>query len=65
LIPIEIWRKAFDLTKYIDVDDTDFVALTLYLRGRLWTGDKVLYSGLKNNHFKRVINTFDLSNYSV
>ena len=61
LIPESIWRKAISLTKDIDIDDTDFVALTLYLKGSLWTGDKELYNGLKNTGFKRVLNTYDLS----
>ncbi|HEY2582961.1 MAG TPA: PIN domain-containing protein [Mucilaginibacter sp.] len=62
LIPETIWKKALNLTKDIDVDDTDFVALTLYLKGILWTGDKELYNGLKNQNFKKVYSTFDLVN---
>jgi predicted nucleic acid-binding protein len=61
LIPDSIWEKALSLTKNIDIDDTDFVALTLYLRGSLWTGDKELYNGLKSIGFKKVLNTLDLS----
>lgn len=60
LIPEIIWKKALKLTHDIDVDDIDFVALTLYLKGALWTGDKNLYNGLKNKQFKRVFNTVDL-----
>ncbi|PIX36262.1 MAG: hypothetical protein COZ59_02050, partial [Bacteroidetes bacterium CG_4_8_14_3_um_filter_31_14] len=36
----KIWLKAENLTTNIDIDDTDFVALTDYLKGVLWTGDK-------------------------
>lgn len=60
LIPEAIWKKALQLTQDIDIDDTDFVALTLYLKGNLWTGDKELYNGLKNKKFKKVFNTSDL-----
>ncbi len=61
LIGEEIWLAAESLTKGIDVDDTDFVAMTLFLKGYLWTGDKALYKGLKKLHFKRALNTTDLS----
>ena len=61
LIPTGVWDKAFKLTKEIDVDDTDFVALTLYLKANLWTGDKNLYNGLKKLGFKKVFNTADLN----
>ncbi len=64
LIPATIWKKAFHLTQDIDIDDIDFVALTLYIKGNLWTGDKELYTGLKNKQFKKVFNTFDLSKYN-
>ena len=56
-------EKAVQLTHDIDIDDVDFVALTLYLKGNLWTGDKELYNGLKSKQFKKIFNTFDLSTY--
>ncbi len=60
LISEKIWQKAEKLTADIDIDDTDFVALTYYLKGILWTGDKELYSGLINKGFKKVIRTQEL-----
>jgi predicted nucleic acid-binding protein len=57
IIPNEIWLAAEQLTKEIDLDDTDFVALTKFLNASLWTGDKVLYNGLINLNFKNVLNT--------
>ena len=60
LISEKTWLKAENLTTDIDIDDTDFVALTYYLKGVLWTGDKELHSGLRNKGFKKVINTQEL-----
>ena len=44
----------------IDFDDTDFVALTKYLKGKLWTGDKTLRDGLRDRGFKNVLTTFEI-----
>ena len=63
LIPGEIWRKAKNYTKDVDIDDTDFVALTIHLKGSLWTGDKELYTGIKAAGFKRIFNTEELKAY--
>jgi predicted nucleic acid-binding protein len=60
LIPQNDWQKAETLVADIDLDDTDFVALTTYLKGSLWTGDKPLYDGLKAKRFRTVYNTQDL-----
>jgi len=60
IIPIEIWLEAETLTKNIDIDDIDFVALSKFLKATLWTGDKVLYTGLKKSKFKKLMNTAEL-----
>lgn len=60
LIPVEVWIQSEKITENIDVDDTDFVALTKFLKATLWSGDKVLYNGLKEIGFKKAINTQDL-----
>ncbi|MCX6206995.1 MAG: PIN domain-containing protein [Bacteroidetes bacterium] len=60
IIPSETWIIAETITKNIDVDDTDFVALTKFLRASLWTGDKILYNGLKDKKFKGLMNTAEL-----
>jgi predicted nucleic acid-binding protein len=65
LIPESTWKKAVSLTRDIDIDDTDFIALTIYIKGNLWTGDKELYEGLKNKGFKKVFSTHDLSSYNT
>lgn len=59
-IPSEIWEKAEQLVADFDLDDLDFVALTKYMKGSLWTGDKPLYNGLKEKRFRTVYNTDDL-----
>lgn len=60
LIPQRDWQKAEATATDIDIDDTDFVALTRYLKGSLWTGDKPLYDGLKAKRFRTVYNTQDM-----
>ena len=60
IIPVDIWLSSEKITEKIDIDDTDFVALTRFLKATLWTGDKVLYNGLKEISFKKVLNTADL-----
>ncbi|MBW7840232.1 MAG: nucleotide-binding protein [Chitinophagaceae bacterium] len=60
LIPQTDWEKAEKLMKNIDLDDTDFVALSRHLKGSLWTGDKHLYAGLKAKRFRSVYNTQDM-----
>jgi predicted nucleic acid-binding protein len=60
LIPQRDWEKAEAVVADIDIDDTDFVALTRYLKGSLWTGDKPLYDGLKTKRFRIVYNTQDM-----
>lgn len=60
IIPEEIWKYSEKIVEKIDEDDIDFVALTRFLRATLWTGDKVLYNGLNDIKFKKLINTSDL-----
>lgn len=60
LIPMKIWKYSEELVKDIDIDDSDFIALTKYIKGHLWTGDKELYNGLKSKKFIRVYNTEDI-----
>ena len=62
IIPTEIWQQAKDLTFDIDPDDIPFVALSIYLDAYLWTGDKILYNGLKGNGFNKVLLTSAMRN---
>lgn len=60
LIPKEALLRADLLTKDVDYDDVMFVALSLHLGCKLWTGDKVLVTRLKQKGFKRFISTQEL-----
>ena len=60
LIPTRTWLASEKIAAEIDIDDSDFIALTKHLKGYLWTGDKELYTGLKRRDFKSVINTKEL-----
>ena len=60
LIPAKTWIAAAEIVEHIDIDDSDFIALTKHLKGFLWTGDKELYNGLKKKNFKRIYNTAEL-----
>ena len=44
-------REAYDLCKDIDLKDMLFVALTLEIKGKLWTKDDKLKKGLTKNGF--------------
>ena len=60
LIPAKFYRKAMALCQNIDDDDIPFIALTLFLKGSLWTGDKKLITGLKEKGFEKFIKTSEL-----
>jgi predicted nucleic acid-binding protein len=48
------------LTKNVDIDDTEFVALAEHIRGKLWTGDKELIKGMKRQKWNSLISTDEL-----
>ena len=60
IIPQEIYRNAELLCHDIDIDDTVFVAVSNFAKGKLWTGDMKLINGLKNKGFEQVIKTEEL-----
>lgn len=60
LIAVEIWNFAEKVVGEIDIDDIDFIALSKYLNGYLWTGDRELYNGLKSKRYLKVYNTQEL-----
>lgn len=57
LIPKQIYLETLKLTENVDIDDTEFVALTEHIKGRLWSGDKELIHGLIANKWDRFIDT--------
>ena len=60
LIPTNIYKKAENLCETIDMDDTIFVAVAEFTRGKLWTGDKKLLNGLSEKGYKRLIKTEEI-----
>lgn len=61
LIPEKNLLYAEKLLHDIDPDDITFVALSKHLKAKLWTGDKILYEGLKAKKFKDIVTTHELS----
>ncbi len=59
-IPFEFWQNAADLVRDIDMDDITFIALSLFLDIKLWTGDKLLIGGLSKKGFKNIITTQEM-----
>jgi len=51
LIDSSIRTKAYEICKDIDSADTPHVALTIHLKGLLWTGDEKLKKGLRSKGF--------------
>jgi predicted nucleic acid-binding protein len=60
LIPSAVFIEAQHLLESIDIDDTEFVSLTSHIKGKLWTGDKALLSGLKQKGWNHCISTWQL-----
>ena len=60
LIPKTTFLKVLGLTSDIDIDDTEFVALTEHIKGKLWSGDKKLITGLVNKKWNKFISTDEL-----
>lgn len=60
LISKSSWQRALELTKDVDEDDTPFIALSLELNGRLWTGDKKLIDGISKKRDNLTITTKEL-----
>ncbi|MFO7891395.1 MAG: PIN domain-containing protein [bacterium] len=60
LIPTNIYKKAEKLCETIDLDDTIFVAVAEFTRGKLWTGDKKSINGLSGKGYKRLIRTDEI-----
>lgn len=57
IIPPNHILEASELIYNTDPSDIPFLALTKYLKGKLWTGDKVLIKALRKNGFNDLLNT--------
>jgi predicted nucleic acid-binding protein len=60
LIPRDIILASAKLTENVDIDDTEFIALTEHIKGRFWSGDKNLIRGLKLKGWDKFIEDVDL-----
>ncbi len=60
LISAECYHKAEALAQDVDIDDTEFIALTEHLKAKLWSGDKELQRGLKKKGWEKFIVTSEL-----
>ncbi len=60
VIPTEIYKNAELLCRDINIDDTSFVAISIFTKGILWTGDLKLLTGLIKKGYKNLIKTNDL-----
>jgi predicted nucleic acid-binding protein len=60
LIPKEILLVADEFAGDVDFDDVLFVALSIHLNCKLWTGDKVLINALNQKGFNQFISTQEL-----
>ncbi len=54
LIPKETFQQAFAYCENVDKKDTPFVALSLFLKAQLLTGDQRLVAGLRKRGFEEV-----------
>jgi len=59
-IPFEFKKQAYELCKDVDLKDIPFVALSLYLKVPLLTGDKKLITELKKKNFSNILELKDL-----
>jgi predicted nucleic acid-binding protein len=60
LIPSSILISTQEFLNDIDIDDTEFVALTNHIHGKLWSGDKNLQNGLLLKGWTKFISTNEL-----
>ena len=65
LIPKRHYEFAHEITSNIDEDDTEFVALTEHIKGKLWTSDNILIKGLSKKNWNKIITTKELYQLTI
>jgi len=60
LIPKSIYSSILSLTEDVDIDDTEFIALTEHIKGKFWSGDKELKKGLAEKGWDKFVSTEEL-----
>lgn len=60
IIPTETYKNAELLCQDIDINDTTFVAVSVFTKGILWTGDLKLINRLIKKGYKDLIKADDL-----
>jgi len=60
IIPKKAYQFAESLCSDVDIDDTEFVALTDHIKGKLWSGDRELIKGLTKKGWDQFISAGDL-----
>ncbi|QLH48301.1 MAG: hypothetical protein HWD58_19120 [Bacteroidota bacterium] len=53
------------MTSNIDEDDTEFVAFTEHIKGKLWTSDNILIKGLSKKNWNKIITTKELYQLTI
>lgn len=61
ILPFEYWQEGAKLVRDVDINDVAFVALSLFLDAKLWSGDKALLQGLQQKGFVNGITTTELA----
>jgi predicted nucleic acid-binding protein len=62
-IPYAYWQYSLPIVREVDMDDIAFVALTAYLGGQLWTGDKRLLEAMEQKGYSYGVSTQWIYNY--
>ena len=60
LIPKDSFKHAETLTHNVDIEDTEFIALTEHIKGKFWSGDKELQKGSIKKGWNKFISTDEM-----
>lgn len=53
-------KTAINLLQDIDLNDVEYVALSDHIKGKLWTGDKILIKGLQRKGWDKFISVREI-----